>query len=536
MVDQDIEYWLVGSIIDGVDKTDEFIKNGYWEHGFDHKYIKRIKTIKAGDKIAIKSSYVRKHNLPFDNHGKAVSVMKIKAIGTVTKNNGDGKKIYVNWDKNFIPKELYGFSYRNTCSIIDKTKWEKPIEWIFNNKPQDEFWLESYQDNTNGTNNTTFTNPTTKNIILYGPPGVGKTYNHKKLITLIESGILGQKEIFESIRQNEDIDLEEDIDTLIETIKNENRMQFVTFHQSYSYEDFIEGFRPSESGNIELHDGIFKQIATLAHENIENSQNESILPFSQALEILLKPIDEGKTVRVDMKRAGSHYTVYDYTDRTVFFHKQKGSSEHSLSVKTLENMYKTENVHKIRGGMFSYYQAILNKLLEIKHNQTSTPQPLKNFYLVIDEINRGNISKIFGELITLIEEDKRDQIAVTLPYSKEPFSVPSNLYIIATMNSTDKSIALIDIALRRRFTFLKMQPDSNLISNEKAKNIFVKLNEIIQQKLGAEYLLGHSYFMGEDIDLEFILEYKIKPLLEEYFYADEKSLEEIIQILPPSAS
>ncbi|MEA1920039.1 MAG: ATPase, partial [Campylobacterota bacterium] len=130
---------------------------------------------------------------------------------------------------------------------------------------------------------------------------------------------------------------------------------------------------------------------------------------------------------------------------------------------------------------------------------------------------------------TLIEEDKRDDLHVTLPYSKETFSVPNNLYIIATMNSTDKSIALIDIALRRRFTFLKMEPDSSLVNRE-SKEVFEKLNAFITQKLGKDFQIGHSYFMNYD-DLGFVLKYKIKPLLEEYFFADENALEEAKKIL-----
>ena len=252
-----------------------------------------------------------------------------------------------------------------------------------------------------------------KNIILYGPPGVGKTHNYQRLISMIEEG-RDEKTIFDTVTNNqssEKIVLDQEI---YQKIHKEERVEFITFHQSYSYEDFIEGFRPTEDGNIKLEDGIFKRVVKKAFDNQE-----------------------------------------------------------------------------------------------------------KNYYIVIDEINRGNISKIFGELITLLEEDKRDSYEVTLPYSKEKFVIPSNLYIIATMNSTDKSIATIDIALRRRFTFLKMQPNSNLVQNEEVKALMNSLNAFIQERLGSDFLLGHSYFMGEDVDLEFIKEYKIRPLLEEYFYADE---------------
>jgi 5-methylcytosine-specific restriction protein B len=255
-----------------------------------------------------------------------------------------------------------------------------------------------------------------KNIILYGSPGVGKTHNTNKLICLIEDG-KPDKEIFDTIKSNEPSDS-------VELSDMKERVKFVTFHQSFGYEDFIEGFRPNGEGHIKLTKGIFREICEEAQKDKENS-----------------------------------------------------------------------------------------------------------YYIVIDEINRANISKVFGELITLIEEDKRDKLEVTLPYSKKPFKIPSNLYIIGTMNSTDKSIALIDIALRRRFTFLKMKPHANLIDYQPAKEIFEKLNKRIKQDLGEDYQIGHSYFMkivNED-DLAFVLEYKIIPLLEEYYYRDDR-LAEIIKI------
>lgn len=306
---------------------------------------------------------------------------------------------------------------------------EEKLERIFNKKPLINIKfldvLSGEIKNNEISQKAENINMKTKNIMLYGSPGVGKTHNYKRLITMIENGE-SEKTIFDTISKNETTN---DFDnSIFETIKNEKRIEFVTFHQSYSYEDFIEGFRPQKNGIIDREDGIFKLLCEEADKN-----------------------------------------------------------------------------------------------------------PSKNFYIVIDEINRGNISKIFGELITLIEEDKRgkEEYRVKLPYSKETFLVPSNLYIIATMNSTDKSIATIDIALRRRFTFLKMKPNLDLVKNENAKDLMQKLNEHISKTISEDYALGHSYFMkieNED-DLKFVKEYKIKPLLEEYFYGDETNYKKALEIL-----
>ena len=365
-----------------------------------------------------------------------------------------------------------------------------------------------------------------KNIILYGSPGVGKTHNTNKLISLIESGV-PEKEIFNRIKNNE---LSDSVN--IDNIKD--RVKFVTFHQSFGYEDFIEGFRPNENGNIELEKGIFLEICKDAEENLLKSGEETRVPFSDAFKTIFKDkIENEESVTVSLKRAGSFFKINDYNDKTIYFEKQSGTTKHTLSIATLEKMYNAGKNDFINGSLAVYYEPILDKLLEIKRKSVVEQVDRKNYYLVIDEINRGNISKIFGELITLIEEDKRDALEVTLPYSKMPFKIPSNLYIIGTMNSTDKSIALIDIALRRRFTFLKMEPNTDLVKNEKAKTIMEQLNTKITDTLGADYVLGHSYFMKieNDDDLEFVLEYKIRPLLEEYFYGDSEGLKQILEMI-----
>ncbi len=135
--------------------------------------------------------------------------------------------------------------------------------------------------------------------------------------------------------------------------------------------------------------------------------------------------------------------------------------------------------------------------------------------------------------LTLIEEDKRDSYKITLPYSQDEFSIPSNLFIIASMNTADKSIATIDIALRRRFTFLRLKPNEDLVEDVDKREFMKKANQYIENKLDKDYLLGHSYFMN-DYELDFIKEYKIKPLLEEYFYAEDKSSDEILKEIEQS--
>jgi len=386
-----------------------------------------------------------------------------------------------------------------------------------------------------------------KNIILYGAPGVGKTFSHKKLIALIEGRDFKENEIFDFIVNNREDEIEEgSVEKLFKIVQSEQRMKFITFHQSFGYEDFIEGFRPNEEGKIELVNGVFKQMCKEAQTNLNNSQRDRSINFENLLNDFANFIEGQENFELD---SGLFLEANRGSDGSVRSFVTKGRvKDQSLTRNIIERDFqnfldgKIDSYKDIKPkfeskssyhGNAPYYYKLYEKLKAFMADRSEykvEKERLQNYYLIIDEINRGNISKIFGELITLIEEDKRDRLEVTLPYSKEPFKVPSNLYIIGTMNSTDKSIALIDIALRRRFTFLKMEPNADLIDNPEAKEIFEKLNDYISNKLGDDYKIGHSYFMG-DIDLDFVLEYKIKPLLEEYFYGDEDSKNEALKYL-----
>ncbi len=387
-----------------------------------------------------------------------------------------------------------------------------------------------------------------KNIILYGAPGVGKTHNVNKLIKLIEDG-KSDKEIFDAIKVNENSDR-------VDISDIEERVRFVTFHQSFGYEDFIEGFRPNEDEKIiKLESGIFKKICLNAQKNLEDSE-KTTSEIEQNLDLLSifknyvnYKIEEIEPIK--LKKGGEFYLI-KFEDDKLYFSTSEDSNyfqSFTLSFDDFLKIYNSDinkntlqDISDILGTnsiqqKYAYILAIYKDFMEhkdkfnIDYNSNNSKVEKQNYYLVIDEINRGNISKIFGELITLIEEDKRDKLEVILPYSKKPFKVPSNLYIIGTMNSTDKSIALIDIALRRRFTFVKMEPKANLIEDEDAREVFVKLNEKIKDDLGKDYQLGHSYFINikNRNDLNFVLEYKIISLLEEYYYGDDR-LSEVLKL------
>lgn len=267
------------------------------------------------------------------------------------------------------------------------------------------------------------------NLILYGPPGTGKTYATQRIIENFEKKYFNENSSFK-------------------LVEAENRVRTITFHQSYSYEEFIEGIRPilnnenNEKLGYKLENGIFKELCTNAEKELLNR--------------------EGNAKYID-----------------------------------------------------------------------------KPYYMIIDEINRGNIAKIFGELITLIEQDKRDSLKTLLPYSKKEFTVPSNIYIIGTMNTADRSIAAIDTALRRRFIFVEIGPDSSILSqydnhivNDKVDltKLMDTLNDRVMERLDRDHRIGHAYFMGIESlnNLYQTWYYKILPLLGEYFYNDIESLTAIV--------
>lgn len=299
------------------------------------------------------------------------------------------------------------------------------------------------------------------NQILYGPPGTGKTY-HTINAAL---SILGE-DLTEKNR--------EEIKGIFEEYLNERRIVFTTFHQSMAYEEFIEGIKPLKpdaSGIVkyDVVDGLFKEIATVAKSNYENAQvvNNEKLSFEEAFDKLHQEWELSPQMKFAVKTPGYEYTIIGFTNTSIQFKKASGGTGHTLSINTLRDIYYGK-FYSFKQGVGIYYPGILEKLNS--YDRGVEKVELQNYVLIIDEINRGNVSQVFGELITLLEESKRggmpEALSVTLPYSKEKFIVPPNLYIIGTMNTADRNVEALDTALRRRFSFQEMMPRYDLLRNE----------------------------------------------------------------------
>jgi 5-methylcytosine-specific restriction protein B len=389
--------------------------------------------------------------------------------------------------------------------------------------------LNEFNEVENILNNNSSSNYSLPNLntILYGPPGTGKTYNT----------VLRASEIIENRK----------IDSYDEALKTFNanlhdQIEFITFHQNYSYEDFIQGLRPDTENDKQLtferKDGVFKVLSDRAIKNIIASKKPPVAKktFEETFNKFVIPLVEGEIEEIEVRMKKVSYFITAITNKSIEFRKTSGGTAHTLSISTLRKMYDAESVLDIQ-GLSSYYSPLLDELLKIGKDSSGKKEIVqrKNYVIIIDEINRANISRVFGELITLIEPDKRSDGTIPLEArlpSGDPFMVPSNLYIIGTMNTADKSIALLDIAIRRRFEFEPMYPkyseDGLKIEDE---NVLKSINESIISEKGHDFQIGHSYFMDSKVDpydFKRRLNVKVIPLLLEYFMNDSKTVTQII--------
>lgn len=368
------------------------------------------------------------------------------------------------------------------------------------------------------------------NTILYGPPGTGKTFNTMAYAVAICEG----KNVSEI--KNEVYDDYGSVKNRYDALKEAGRIEFVTFHQSYGYEDFIEGIKPDledSTGELKykLEAGCFKSFCDKVFGNFEEAwENLCDKLDDEEKEFLEIPYisDETKTFPIEWN--ASHNGL-----------KAKGAHRF-FNKKQLENVYKKEPGVKKRGHD-NYRKAIvkfMQKECGLKeYNGNEKNETLNKAHVfVIDEINRGNISKIFGELITLIEPSKRlgekESMKVTLPCSGDEFGVPNNVYILGTMNTADRSIAMMDTALRRRFNFVEMMPDTSESSPLNGKIIegidickmLMTINKRIEYLYDREHTIGHAFFIGinDFAGLSSVFRNKVIPLLQEYFYDDYEKI------------
>jgi 5-methylcytosine-specific restriction enzyme B len=241
--------------------------------------------------------------------------------------------------------------------------------------------------------------------------------------------------------------------------------------------------------------------------------------------------------------ANSFFSLIGINGSSIRMMTRTGNVQNTMTKPTLKLIFEDlENIENyVSGGMKTYYRALVEEMYKWQGDikNISKNVSLKNYVIIIDEINRGNVSQIFGELITLIEEDKRigkdEALEVTLAYSKVGFGVPSNLFIIGTMNTADRSVEALDSALRRRFSFFEMPPtpeliathgklkDANgIVNNINLPSLLITINKRIEKLLDKDHQIGHSYFMSVAtiVDLKHSFQYKIVPLLQEYFFGD----------------
>ena len=447
-------YWFGGAAWTEGDQTARFIEEGVWRNGYHDQFSDLVREMAPGDRIAIKSAFVQKLGLPFDAGGAKVSVMRIKATGTVIGNPGDGLTVQVAWDPAAPPRDWYLYTYMKTLHRADPAveQARRLIEFAFGGQPQDyDWWLsqpyfaakygrKALPDATDESEADAdpdlaplYTTQdivaqgcfldldvvddiiarlrARKNLILQGPPGTGKTWLARKLAHVL----LGTQD----------------------RATTELRTQVVQFHPSLAYEDFVRGWRPME-GQLRLADGV----------------------FLRAIEAALS-------------------------------------------------------------------------------------EPDRPFVLVIEEINRGNPAQVLGEMLTLLEDSKRrpeEALELAYPRPGERVYIPENLYVIGTMNVADRSLALVDLALRRRFAFVSLEPAlgeawrrwarrEGGLSEAVVARIETRLgalNDTIarDRALGPQFRIGHSYvtpnrLVGEDGGEAWyrsVVETEIVPLLDEYWY------------------
>jgi 5-methylcytosine-specific restriction protein B len=397
------------------------------------------------------------------------------------------------------------------------------------------------------------------NVILHGPPGTGKTHSvRRRALELIGDASAASAS-------------DAEVNSQWAQLRRDGQIVFCTFHQAFAYEEFVEGLRANtdDKGNVQyrVEPGVFKRLAlAAAAEGISSDAEDS--DFDDLWEALVESLREEPRIiesstrrKYQMEpaaRGGVYFRGGTLDDDEVFEPNGKWLIANERSMRALWEKRahlgespKTTDIGPLAKGHITAMWIVYRELLRLQKASRRSPDPVaraqralasgRNFHfaegvrhyvLVIDEINRANIARVFGELMTLLESDKRlgsaNELRVQLPASKEWFGVPPNLHVVGTMNTADRSIALMDIALRRRFTFEEMMPDVEVLSSKLPDSevkdltikVFEKLNERLCYLYDREHQIGHAWFLDVKSieDLRGVFATKIIPLLQEYFF------------------
>lgn len=526
-------YWCVGHFQDGrIAQLPRFVKEGVWDAWFNDKatgqrQLELAKKIKKGDIVIIKSSFTKgkKRNIP---------CIRIFAIGEVTSEEGSIRvedtwtiasyKVNYFWQGQI---DFDGSKYGRYRRIIDECTDKEIINYINsvrNDEPTRKYakYIELLEQN--------------KNLVLTGAPGTGKTFMAKAIAK--EMGC------------------------------SDDEMAFVQFHPSYDYTDFVEGLRPvrdSDNFGFELRNGVFKDFCAKALQNFKDSEKsiERLQKESSVREILEDFIEEAIDEGTKFKTSGTKnsFSIVENNERTITVEVPANEKTRLVKLSKAELIDLMENEIPVTSGkdiqehfhrkhrtqqdsyIFVLYNAIKNQAAKEPSVEVSKVDT-KNYVFIIDEINRGDISKIFGELFFAIDPGYRGEMGkVNTQYQnivedgdpfKDGFFVPENVYIIGTMNDIDRSVENMDFAMRRRFSWVEVTPNDTesmldeLSCVEKAKDTMKRLNEAIRlaEGLGSAYMIGPAYFrkLGENGgEFDKLWKMNIEPLLREYLRGFRKT-------------
>jgi len=702
---EDRPCWFVGATYGSEDQTPRFLQEGIWENGYEDKYLDDVKAINAGDRIAIKAAYTRKHNLPFDNRGQSVSVMAIKAIGTVTENIGDGRRVKVDWNPLESPREWCFYTYRGTVWRVMPGEWlaDGLIDFAFDKKPQDidrfrnePYWRERFGDATIDKRRfkwTSFYAAVADKLLSYqsdraplvaaihkiaarveglsnlqdqyldGTEGPLKDICPFTTFGIFNRGIkdVNRKDIakgladflgveepvpdtfegipilnnqrswlfsFENRRHSDDIDnLWKIFAEAIQFADSDETSAWNGFAEAYDKATKILGvgwnltmglywIRPWSFPTLDGQSRLYIdkklgiQIETNGPKNRCNAQDylkalttletrfqEDAYPVHSFPELSLEAWlynapESGEDIvddEIDLEQESEivvapieSYSIDDIMEDGCFLERAElkrllerlrtkknlilqgppGTGKTWLAKRLALALISRRDERKIKAVQFhpnlSYEDFIRGwrpsgdgklSLVDGPFMETVKAASINSsdrYVVVIEEINRGNPAQIFGEMLTLLEVDKRTpNEALELCYrhsENERVFIPDNLFVIGTMNLADRSLALVDFALRRRFAFIDLEPrigepwkkwlatecdiEPDIIN--KIQQRIVALNKDIEADptLGRQFRIGHSY-VTPPLKMKItdarewfkqVVETEIAPLLEEYWF------------------